>query len=98
MRLRSLAVVLAMAAKAGAAPAPQAWVTDPWGDQRLASVTLAWTSPDAAGDVSGRVVINRAQPGQTVAGFGASLTESAATVLMTLPEADRAALQRELEG
>ena len=80
---------------AGAAlwSAPRAWITDPWTDTRLAPTDLKWTTPATSGS---KVSVDPSSMGQAVAGFGASVTESSARVVMTLSEADRAALWKEL--
>ncbi len=88
-----LAAVFAVSA--AAVPAlPRAWVTDPRTEARLAP--LAVQSATNTPEPPRRVVVDPNRLEQTVAGFGASLTESAATVLMTLSQADRTALLRDL--
>jgi glucosylceramidase len=89
-----LAAVLLLAGTAAGAE-PRAWITDPWTDARLAPSALTWTTPATSGSW---VTIDASALGQTVTGFGASVTESAAQVVMTLPDADREALWKELFG
>ncbi len=91
--MRSVLTVGLLLAGSAVWSAPTAWVTDPWTDARLAPVDVKWTTPATSGS---KVTVDATSLGQTVAGFGASVTESSARVVMTLSEADRNALWKEL--
>ena len=69
------------------------WSTTPDGTNRLAPVG---TVASGAGVAGPRVVLDPTVRGQSVAGFGASLTHSSAALLATLPAPDRHGLLTEL--
>src|SRR4051812_28472203 len=84
-------------AAAGHPPAPAAahvWITTPDGTDKMADL-----GTDAFGDgptTAPTVVVDPGRTFQTMAGFGASITDSSASVLYTLNPAARAAAMTDL--
>jgi O-glycosyl hydrolase len=96
-----LGAMLAVSALAGAYPAAateaahaahaaqvRSWVTDLASGQRLAAQAPQWWRPGPA-PAGTTVVVDPTRRYQTMTGFGASMTDSAAYVLSTLPAATR---------
>lgn len=76
-----------------------AWITTPDAAALLAPWETAVGRPAGRGAASRtgvRVVVDESQPRQTFLGCGASLTESSASLLARLPEAEREAALRQL--
>lgn len=73
----------------------ESWLTDLTGTQRLAPQPLiGWERGRSR--AASRIVVDPARRYQTMAGFGASMTDSSAYVLSQLPTEDRTRIMREL--
>jgi glucosylceramidase len=84
-----------LTAPAGAAPTVRLWVTDPFSaDARLTE--QAGVRADGSQEPDQVLKVDLTFRDQTIGGFGASLTESSAQVIATLPPGDRDALMTEL--
>lgn len=99
--LATLAVLAVLAGRPApdAAPVPAAGpvtaeVTTADGASRFAPLTVQPAGTDADGQV--RITVRPDERHQRMVGFGASMTESSATVLRSLPGGDRALLMSEL--
>lgn len=103
LRIGLLAVALLVPAALSAGPAAAAqptgvvrsWVTDLSTDQRLAPQAPKRWGAAKATDAS-TIVVDPTRRYQTMAGFGASMTDSSAYVLSGLPRATRQSIMKEL--
>ena len=89
---------LSTAAPAGAADGPTAavWVTTPDGTQKMAAAAPATFMPGGSDALT--VTVDPTRSYQRMRGFGASLTDSSADVLFSLPKSKRDAVMADLFG
>ena len=89
---------LSTAAPAGAADGPTAavWVTTPDGTQKMAASAPATFMPGGSDALT--VTVDPTRSYQRMRGFGASITDSSADVLFSLPKSKRDAVMADLFG